>query len=208
MRFLIKAAGLLLILVLPVLIYVFLQAFGENKYDIPVYYENGVDTLVAGCNYTSEQYKVPARYFPSKPGHSADNIHIAFFKPSGIDLAEPVIAELARAMNVFKDKDVRLLLLSTQEQAQFEQLQGKVAAYGNDSSQWAFFASSKDDFLSNIVCDFVIPGPGPAEQAVFPLLLIDKKRRIRGYFQPGEREEIDRLVVEINILLENDEVDK
>ncbi len=44
-----KPVYLLLALLLPILIFIFLKFAGRNEFNIPVYYENGVESVPSGC---------------------------------------------------------------------------------------------------------------------------------------------------------------
>jgi hypothetical protein len=57
------------------------------------------------------------------------------------------------------------------------------------------FLSGKDEYLDEFYsCDLLLKDP-------WKMVLIDDQRRIRGYYNPETREEVDRLVVELKILL-------
>ncbi len=57
------------------------------------------------------------------------------------------------------------------------------------------FFTGKDDYVSSFyACDLLLEAP-------WKVVLIDQERRIRGYYDPQTREELDRLVVELKILL-------
>jgi hypothetical protein len=57
------------------------------------------------------------------------------------------------------------------------------------------YLSGKDDYLDGLfACDLLLQPP-------WKMVLIDGQRRIRGYYDPKDREEIDRLTVELKILL-------
>jgi hypothetical protein len=51
-----KFIFLFLGLALPVLVFVFLKLFGKNQFEVPLLYENGVETVPAGCNFA---YGIP-----------------------------------------------------------------------------------------------------------------------------------------------------
>jgi hypothetical protein len=53
-----------------------------------------------------------------------------------------------------------------------------------------------NEFQSIYLCDLLM-------QAPWTVVLIDEQRRIRGYYAPNSREEIDRLKTEMDILLKN-----
>lgn len=57
------------------------------------------------------------------------------------------------------------------------------------------FLTGEDDYLNGILtCDLFLQNP-------WSIVLLDDQRRIRGYYDPTSREEVDRLIVELKILL-------
>jgi hypothetical protein len=57
------------------------------------------------------------------------------------------------------------------------------------------FLSGKDEYLVELyACDLLLKEP-------WTTVLVDDQRRIRGYYDPETREEVDRLIVELKILL-------
>ena len=57
------------------------------------------------------------------------------------------------------------------------------------------FLTGKDENLSALYsCDLLLKDP-------WKIVLIDDQRRIRGYYETGTRQEMDRLAVELKILL-------
>ena len=57
------------------------------------------------------------------------------------------------------------------------------------------FPTGETNFIDQVyACDLLLQKPWTA-------VVIDDQRRIRGYYDPKTREEVDRLFVELNILL-------
>ena len=57
------------------------------------------------------------------------------------------------------------------------------------------FLTGENDYLNEIfTCDLFLQKP-------WTTVLLDDQRRIRGYYDPTSREEVDRLIVELKILL-------
>ena len=57
------------------------------------------------------------------------------------------------------------------------------------------FMEGHDKYLNEILtCDLLLQPP-------WKVVLIDDDRKIRGYYDPEDRDEMDRLVVELKILL-------
>jgi hypothetical protein len=51
-------------LLFPILIFLFLRFFGKNEFNIPVYYENGIDSLKTECPFVySKPYALPDSIF-------------------------------------------------------------------------------------------------------------------------------------------------
>lgn len=60
--------------------------------------------------------------------------------------------------------------------------------------QSLFLSGQEDDQHELLTCDLLLKSP-------WKVVLIDDQRRIRGYYDPSDRDEMDRLVVELKILL-------
>lgn len=144
-----------LALLLPVVIFIFLKLFGKNKFDIPVYYKNGVDSV---CVINK-----------SKP-FEVDDIIIKSIdwknQPALLTFA-PSEKELENFKHVWQE-------IETEEVTSVY-----LAA---DSTQW------RD-------CLLLMRSP-------WKTVLVDKDKHIRGYYNLNSREETDRLIVELKILLE------
>jgi hypothetical protein len=55
-----KSIYLIIALILPVAIFVFLKLTGKNQFDIPIYYESGIDSLSSICGHDySRPYILP-----------------------------------------------------------------------------------------------------------------------------------------------------
>ena len=157
-----KILYLFVALLLPVLIFLFLKYFGKNQFDIPVYYEKGVeDSLTSKCGA-----KIDQPYFVS------DSAMASLQWNSGVILVTDVNAiELKATYQSIEEKG-------------FNDLQ--VFSLSNFSPPEKLIEFKK--------CVLFMRKPWNA-------VLIDKKKRIRGYYKMGDRDEMDRLEVELKILL-------
>lgn len=54
-----KKIILFVALPLPVIVFIFLKLFGKNEFDVPVYYVNGVEKNIPGCNSYGSPYTLP-----------------------------------------------------------------------------------------------------------------------------------------------------
>ncbi len=168
-----KITFLIATLAIPVIIFVFLKLYGENKFSIPVYYEDGVQVLFTECDFDDSPYTVAV-------GRSNDrraNVTVFFEQKAA-----------------FGTTDLRNITTRLR------------SLFPNDLTFNAFGSSGVDTagltpldsagFKKMMHCDFVT-------DTVNQFILHDHKGRIRGYYET-DLDEVDRLIVEIKILLENE----
>ncbi len=191
-----KSLLLLVLLVLPASIFIFLKSFGRNEFVVPIYYEQGVgDTLTNDCGRSSE---VPYRVF-TKPATQVR------FKVYHFEKAETAnlnfrLEELERVQDVFAEDDAVLLfsfLNSPSITARaFQQFDDRI---NFDPSFWSI--RPVDSLSYNVFknCELVMNDQDDR------VVLVDKEERIRGYFDITDREETDRLILELKILLSQEE---
>ncbi|MBU2915344.1 MULTISPECIES: hypothetical protein [Reichenbachiella] len=187
-----KSIALLLLLFLPGAIYLFLQGFGKNKFDIPIYYSTGVDTLTAcGQLMVAGQYHVDP--IPAISGQLMDKVTLYDF---GVLSDSNFVSQrnnLLTFLTKFKSEErLQVASLYTTDSL-YTTLEGySILKYVRvDSSIFKTFVS----------CQLFVFDGDKASSEALPMVLVDKERKIRGYFNPNDLEEIDRLNIEVNILL-------
>lgn len=187
----IKSIVLAFVLFSPAAVYLFLQGFGENKFDIPVYYEQGLDTLTS-CGQVMQIGEYSA-ILPSA-------LDVETEEQEGILLDLGILAQtenrsaknnLLSYLSKYQDESrIKTLALYSSDS-----LAGQLTDFPNLSYVWL----SAQDFTIFAECKLVA---NPDEKnGFYPLVLIDKQRRIRGYYDATDLEEIDRLNTEVYILL-------
>jgi protein SCO1 len=215
MNFSWKTGVLLLILAIPVLIYLFLQSFGSNSYAIPVYYEEGVVSSLQNCEFSEGQHYIPDFSLTSQAGKDISSellenrvTVVDFFFTSCPDICPIMTGELNRVQEVFKNNETVKMLSFTVDPAYDtpQVLREYATEYNIDTSQWKFATGEKEDIYSLARCGFLLPvEDGDGSKADFihseKVILVDGHKRIRGYYDGTDREDIDRLITEINILL-------
>ncbi|MTI30544.1 SCO family protein [Xanthovirga aplysinae] len=216
MRKVTKVVFLCLTLLIPVLIYLFLQGFGENKFVIPVYYESGVESSFEGCNFeTGRQHFIPNFSFEDQNGKKVDQSSLEdyitvvdFFFTACPDICPIMSNQMSRVQNTFSDnQNIQLLSLTVDpEHDTQEVLKTYAEQFYANPGQWHFLTGAKKDIYQLARCGFVLPvvdGDGGDGDFIHSnkLVLVDKERRIRGYYDGTDQKDVDRLVVEINILL-------
>ncbi len=185
-----KAVLLFLTIGLPVVIFLFLKGFGNNQYTIPVLYEQGLgDSLSTPClDQKKQQYVVNNELIP-------EGMKIIHFERLDGPVLKTRLEELERVQDVFyNDEDISLNTfvnantISVTDIQDYDQriqfLDGFWKKSELDSTSWAnlkYCAMAMTNLDNRVV-------------------LIDKKNRIRGYYNILEREETDRLILELRIL--------
>lgn len=155
-----KLIFLFLALLLPIVVFLFLKAFGKNEFTIPVYFEKEMAEHPTACqfNYVTP-YSVPDSVMKAI-GWKGESVVLII-----ADHSPEVNRNLKHLAQEFKPEDFQLISSS-------------------NTSEW-------DNWHS---CFFFLKKPWSA-------VLVDTDRKIRGYYEPGSREEMDRLIVEMKILL-------
>jgi hypothetical protein len=160
-----KLLYLFLALLLPGLIFVFLKFAGKNEFSIPVYYQEGVDSLSNVChvNYDKPYLLADSVWKLSGRIHHAANIMVFASEKFDFTRFNTAIHEEFSPDSVWVGRSNELV-------------QDPAA-----KSRW------KD-------CVFLMTG-------LWEVVVYDSGGRIRGYYRPDLREDMDRLRVELKILL-------
>lgn len=189
-----KAKGiyLFLLILLPVLIFLFLKGFGKNQFDIPVLYPNGViDTLeqVSCIDRSPEQYIVKAAEL------ELGILKIIQFEETDGPVLKTRLEELEKVQDIFyKNPKMQLITFLNSASIQANSISNynrRITFYDQfwkfeelDSMSWSSFKS----------CGLIMT------ELDNRVVLVDAENKIRGYYNIMEREETDRLILELRIL--------
>ncbi|MFQ3575186.1 MAG: SCO family protein [Cytophagales bacterium] len=214
----IKIGILSLAIVIPIFLYLFLVTFGQNTHKIKTFHpveviekvdDNGkkkIDTIF----HKVEDFKLLTHLGDSFSTASIPNsIYVLdfFFSRCG-GICPKMTKQLLRVQERFKDrKDFKILSLSVDQDFDSpEVLTSYAKRFGANDSLWLFMAGNrsktfylaKTQFFLNAMED----NTGEQEEFVHSekLVLVDKNRNIRGYYNGTLPEEVDRLMVEMDIL--------
>ncbi len=171
---------LLLAMVVPIGIFIFLKVFGENKFAVEPLYQTGTITVNSECgvNYTTP-YSVSDTVLKDLQWNNTDSLTLYIFD-------QPTVDEKAlniRISESYSENQIRHYIISSDST--------KVAATGNEPVVlW------KDNVTIEQLreCFFLMENKTNA-------VLIDKQKRIRGYYALADRAEADRLLVEVKIIV-------
>lgn len=194
-----KAGLLVILLVMPVLVYLVLVGFGENRYDLPVL-STFTDSLKTD---TVRIDRVPAFSLTRPDGTTLPDgaldgrLYVAQFITLPCDDAcERVMTELTRVRDFFADEPDFLIL--THVAGAPDALPAWRATYGVAAPRWEVVQGS-----AAMLQQLARRGYGLVSEPdrATTLALVDNQRRIRGLYVGTDPKEIERLLVEVEILL-------
>ena len=211
---------LVCILMIPVLIFLFLQGFGKNEYDLPIFFQTGVAKPFQECPPSdSSQHYIPEFRFTNQDGKLIGRKEmegkitiVDFFFTSCPSICPVMSKEMERVNDHFRDEpNVQILSISIDPTYDTPQI---LKAYAEEHhaipGKWHFLSGSKEETFQLARCGFVLPaldGNGVPDDFVHSdkFILIDDQGRIRGYYSGTTREEVDLLMLETKILLHGKE---
>jgi len=204
----IKTALLVITLAAPVLIYLFLQSFGENRYQVTLYYPQGIEAPLSGCHDGNQPHQIsqlPGKNWQNdavKSEDLRDQLTVISFLNPACESHKPVLDEVARVCNNYRDDQrVKGITLAVNPKVDNNLYQQRSAAYNLRVDNWDLI--SWDSTTKQVVnCALNLPHDCTTSTT---LVLVDGKRQIRGYYLAEDKEEVDRLITEIEILLVNGE---
>ena len=213
-----------LLLLVPVLAFLFLYGFGRNHYALPTYLPERADSVrtpVGGWQRDTVFHRVAPFRLRTAGGRVLASSELGkglyvvqFYAPGEAGL--PAARALARLQERFRpDPRVRLLTLVATEltpTATEAQLTKLSEQYGTITGKWFFGATSADTLRLLARQEFgqtalrpehfpFRPATEPANLLPARLLLVDDAQHVRGYYDAADKYEIERLITEINVLL-------
>jgi len=167
-----------LVLLLPVLVYSFLKEYGSNQFELPVYYQKG--NPISRCNKDTAQHRVSKEFVFTLNAHLPLLIYV-------VDTSQiEYYADLTNVLEKYPTIHKKALYNYGEPDTSF------VPAKNINTS----------DFHYSINCELVLGENQWLEQAITnKYVLIDRKSRIRGYYDCTQLGEIERLDIELDILL-------
>jgi protein SCO1/2 len=213
-----------LLLLVPVLAFLFLYGFGRNHYALPTYLPERADsvrTSAGGWQRDTAFHQVAPFRVRTAGGRNMASAELSkgmyvvqFYTADEAGL--PATRALARLQERFRpDPRVRLLTLVTAgptQAASNAQLTKLSEQYGTITGKWFFGAAPADTLQLLARQEFgqtalrpehfpFRPATEPANMLPSRLLLVDNAQHVRGYYDATDKYEVERLITEINVLL-------
>ncbi|WP_375580833.1 hypothetical protein ABWH96_07390 [Marivirga tractuosa] len=192
----------------PVILYLFLRSYGQNEFALPVFFENEEKLY---CNDSSNANDLIQVFSLNlEDSFKLENVYKADYKVvhfPNVDDSEiqTLKNELNRILNTFDDLSINLLSFKS---LTTENDQSVSFLSANRSNTYLYTQDYKDIFIN---CIYAFPteawkGKHPSEETIpidNTLILLDQENKIRGYYDGYETKEVDRLILEIRVLLSN-----
>jgi hypothetical protein len=166
-----KILFLAIALLAPVLVYLFLQSFGDNQYELPTLYQEELPAI-DGCDDASVPYSLPNEIYRDLE-YKAVLIDVRL---GDVD-RKFVNNELARINQYFGEPQFRYRLMGSDIDAGVPEGENGRAGL-IDYARCVLRYESNNSFIT----------------------LVDKQGRIRSYFDTSKKQDFDRLITEIEIL--------
>lgn len=211
----VKIGLLIILLVIPILTFLFLKVFGSNHYTLPVYFAQ--DSIQVNGKYKiTKAHQVPNFDLLDQDGNSASMIpfkgHILvtdFFFTRCEGICPKMTTQLTRVQEEFRsDKDVKILSFTVDPANDNPNVLKQYATQFNaNPTRWTFLTGNKDSIYHLAQKGFFLTAMEDRDRPLDfihseKLVLVDKQGWIRGYYNGTDKEEVDRMITEIKVLQE------
>jgi protein SCO1/2 len=210
----IKALILGFLLLVPILVFIFINVFGTHHFSLQTYYPKLDDAGAVVYSATGDTVfeQVPSLKLRSLAGESItqaaleDQVYVAhFFSGSCTDACLKIFSQLVRVQEAFENnQQIRLVSIGAEASPDnLQRLQQLANEFGVRPDRWLLLTGDTSDVLA-LAAGY--HEPFEQHQGILTpsprLVLVDKEKRIRGIYTGTDPEEVDRLVLEINVLLD------
>lgn len=202
---------LLVTLSFPVILYLFLRSYGQNQFALPVFFDGEEKVL---CTEPTVHAQSEFLYSLDQADSLAlDEMYQADYKivhfPNSENAEIQTLKnELNRVLNTFDNLSINILSFKSVGIVSSDIENARTFLDRERASTYLYSIEQKDDFVN---CIFAFPtkdwdGEHPAEidlPVENTVVLLDDENKIRGYYDGYETKEVDRLILEIRVLLSN-----
>jgi protein SCO1 len=207
-----------LMLIFPLFIFLLLKYTGKNVYSLEVMNPGSPE---CPPNMVDGVHRVPDFALTNAEGKAfgtADlhgKIYVAdfFFTRCG-SICPVMTSELTRVQEEFKDHpDIMLVSYTVDPEYDSAAVLGQYAqAYKAQAGKWHFVTGAKKAIYDLALCGYYIlardRNDTDTTNDLFihsdKVVLVDRQQRIRGYYSGTDRKDIDRLIIEIKVLLKEE----
>ncbi|GAA4347001.1 hypothetical protein GCM10023185_01750 [Hymenobacter saemangeumensis] len=208
-----------LLLLVPVLAFLFLYRFGSNRFALPTYLPDRVDSTQVDGKWQRDTvfHQVAPFRLKAATGREVSStelgqgLYVVQFYAND-EASAQAARELLRVQEKFRREPrlrIATIVLNTQEQGEAA-LPPLAEKYGTIAGKWFFLTGPADTLARLAQQEFRLAanpkriGGTAAFAGNLPggrLLLVDRNRRVRGIYDGTDGREIDRLLTEITVQL-------
>ncbi|HEX8506844.1 MAG TPA: hypothetical protein VF630_15880 [Hymenobacter sp.] len=207
-----------LLLLVPVLAFLFLFSFGSNRYALPTYLPDRVDSTQVGGKWRRDTvfHQIAPFRLPASTGREVSSqelgqgLYIAQFLQDDVASGQ-VARQLLRVQEKFRHEPrVKLVTFVLNSDATSTAGLSMLAEkFGTIAGKWYFLSGDAATLNFLTQQEFRLTAdpkrlPGAVYTANIPagrLLLVDNQRRVRGIYDGTDGREIDRLLTEVTVQL-------
>jgi protein SCO1/2 len=212
-----KALILGLLLLVPILILAFVSIFGEHHFTLKTYFPklDASGEVQYAANGDTIFQQVPRFSLTSHTGKAftaadlEESIYVTnFFYTSCPESCRKISSQLVRVQEAFEDYPVVKIVSVTvePERDSKEVLQTYARQYGAKEGKWYFLRGDRQEVYKLAQEGFQLKDEQEVEgQDIIQtdkLMLVDKEGKVRGLYDGTSLKEIDRLITEINVLVD------
>lgn len=200
-----KIVILIFILLIPAAIYIFLRSFGQNEFSVPIYNADGeLETISIDADNNPNHHKVVFNNLIDKDGHPVDT-NMFLNKIVILDLAishekvERDNYQINRIADIFKDENaIHIIRIINTDQARIINTKEHEAEHRENIS---LINMDRSTILEIADVKLGLEMHTEDKKGMKQLILLDEEKRIRGYYNLNDFDDVDRLVLEVKILL-------
>lgn len=189
----------------------FLRSYGQNEFALPVFFENEEKVYCKDSSVTKSDVKLidlNQKDFIKLPEVYTADFKVIHFPNAQDSEIQTLKNELNRILNTFGDLSINILSFQPIVTEKVDQLSTELFLPDARTKSILYPKEQKDNLIN---CIYAFPtedweGKHPAEETIavdHTLVLLDNENKIRGYYDGYETKEVDRLILEIRVLLSN-----
>lgn len=212
-----KALILGILLLVPILIFIFIGSFGEHHFTLRTYFPqvNDAGEVVTDAKGDTVFNQIPDFSFTSQTGHTISqdqldgHIYVAdFFFATCPDICKDMSSQLVRVQEAFQDEpQVKLVSFTVNPEYDTQEVLKEYGErYGANPAKWHFLTGDREQIYTLAQKGFYLPVMQVEGQQDFihseKFMLVDKNRYVRGIYDGTDAADVDRLILEIRVLLD------
>jgi protein SCO1 len=213
MKYVIRIGLLFIVLLLPILFILFFNVFGENHHSLFIF--QPIDSVQTDRGYkVTKAFTVPEFTLTSQEGKSFSStelkgkIYVANFIFTRCEAqCKQMTNQMVRVQEAFREnKNVSIVSFTVDPQFDsVEVLKQYAASYGALSDKWKFLTGDKEYIYNLGQTGFFV---STMEEQGLPIsflhsekfILVDQHGWIRGFYDGTDQKEVDRLIMEVQVL--------